>query len=192
MKPSASSPPLGMDLAQPIPPALEDPAGWPRRNGARPRVTVNACRTDQAATSSASSGREGRQRVLLLLCDEHPAAEDEHPGKRGKRARGAPGISSAAANDRRKRAGSDPERSARRTPAGPTHARHARDPSIAGSDICAALLLPMPERPKQKRDARRVHACGVCAWVRAELCWAASCFVWRSASGWWVSRRPVG
>ena len=36
---------------------------------------------------------------------------------------------------------------------------------IAGSDICAGLLLPISDRPKQKRDARRDHACGVCAWV---------------------------
>ena len=49
----------------------------------------------------------------------------------------------------------------------PVRGLEARDRFIAGSAICAALLLPMPERPKQKRDARRDHDCGVCAWVIA-------------------------
>jgi hypothetical protein len=49
----------------------------------------------------------------------------------------------------------------------PRRSRFFGDRFIAGSDICAALLLPMPERPKQKRDVRRVHACVVCAWVIA-------------------------
>ena len=48
-----------------------------------------------------------------------------------------------------------------------SRARHWQDDSfIAGSDICAGLLLPIPQRSKQKRDVRRVHACGVCAWVK--------------------------
>jgi hypothetical protein len=36
----------------------------------------------------------------------------------------------------------------------PIHGLAARDRFIASSDSRAALLLPMPERPKQKRDAQ--------------------------------------
>ena len=73
----------------------------------------------------------------------------------------APGINKISASGRRRVAPAGADGRSRRAAGGLA----ARDRFIAGSDICARLLLPIPERPKQKRDVRRVHACGVCAWV---------------------------
>jgi hypothetical protein len=92
------------------------------------------------------------------------AEREQHPAAGGPRRPASHPISRQQGSGANHETSAARDRSRGRTTAATRRAMR-RGFLIAGSDICARLLLPIPERPKQKRDVRRVHACGVCARV---------------------------